>query len=245
MSPSGAGRWLPGRAFHTLLVDLTADADTLLRRMSRTTSYEIRRARRDGVAIRPVESMEEFIAFYNGFAASKGFARLETGDLFSWGDKTLAFAAAAEGEPLVMISHVVDRTASRARVLCGGSKFRKLDNAKQRNAIGRANRFLHYAAMLHFKGEGIETYDMGGYAKDTTDAEMAAINSFKDGFCGSIVGEDHYISLPMYALQMAGNAKQRIARWWTDARSESQKKGKAVLKLQPGDGVEAVNRPIK
>ena len=35
--------------FHTLLVDLAADPDTLLRTMSRTTSYKIKRARREGV----------------------------------------------------------------------------------------------------------------------------------------------------------------------------------------------------
>lgn len=58
--------------------------------------------------------MEEFIAFYNGFAESKARPRLETGDLFGWGHETLAFAAVAEGEPLAMHSYLVDRTVSRA-----------------------------------------------------------------------------------------------------------------------------------
>lgn len=73
--------------------------------------------------------------------------------------------------------------------------------------------------MLRFKEAGITTYDMGGYAKDTTDAELAAINSFKAGFGGVVVREDHYISLPMHLLQMAGRAKRRLARGRAAARA--------------------------
>ena len=199
------------RVFHTVLLDLTADADTLLRNMSHTTSYEIRRARRDEVAIRPVDSMAEFISFYNEFAASKGLSRLEPGDLFGWGHKTLAFAAMMDGEPIAMHSYLVDRTTGRARLRYSASHFRSLHDSNHRNAIGRANRYLHYAAMLHFKEAGLTTYDMGGFAKDTTDPEMAAINRFKDGFGGVVVREDHFFSLPMHALQIA---KRSLARWW-------------------------------
>jgi len=67
--------------------------------------------------------------------------------------------------------------------------------------VGRANRFLHYEDIRYFKEHGYETYDLGGYAKDTQDPKLQGINVFKESFGGTIVEQYNYYS-PLYKLEL-------------------------------------------
>lgn len=183
--------------------------------MSRSTSYQTRRAIREGVTLVPVSNSSDFISFYNLFARTKNRSKLTESELAGWGQDIFGFAAVSEGQPLALHTYLVDAGLGRARLLHSASHFRASDDSSQRNAIARANRFLHYATMLHFKDRGITKYDMGGYAKNSSDPVLQAIARFKDGFGGEVVREDRYVSIPLHGLQAFG----RVAR---HVRSPSQ-----------------------
>lgn len=191
----------------TKIIDLREPPESILKGMSKNTSYKVKRAQREGVTLRAVEERDDFLRFYNAFAQSKRRATIGAGQLAAWGRETVALAAVQDDAALAMHSYVVDPLASRACLMHSASHFRYSDDSKARNAIARANRLLHYLAMRHFKDQGIEKYDMGGYAKDTTDPELETINRFKDGFGGALVEESTFYSYPMRALQIANRLR--------------------------------------
>lgn len=226
----GAVTGYQSQPFYTLLIDLCAEPEAILNEMSKTTSYEIKRATRDGIVMMPVVSAHDVIAFYNAFAESKSRAAMERTELFGWGEQTVAFAAVnPEGETLAMHTYVVDRQTCRVRLLHSASQFRRMQNSVSRNAVGRANRYLHYAEMLHFKESGFVTYDLGGYAKDCDDREIVTIAHFKKGFGGQLVREDRYVSAPMRFMQVMGHTKQRLRRLAKRVAKQARKRSQDQL----------------
>ena len=198
------GQPLPGfsrRKFLTRMVDLQDSAEVILKNMSRRTAFDVKRAKREGVVVEEVKDMAEFLAFYNAFAAGKGMSTVTAGELANWGSNTVALAARIDGVAVAMHSYIVDPQDGRGRLLHSGSVFRQMASNEERSAIGRANRLLHYEAMLAFKAQGLTRYDMGGYAKDSPDPQLANIAKFKETLGGQEAREDHYISLPLLVLQ--------------------------------------------
>ena len=124
----------------------------------------------------------------------------------------LAFVAKSDGAPFAMHSYIVDSELGRVRMLHSASHFRASEDSNHRNAVGRANRFLHYATMLHFKQLGFNQYDFGGYAKGGSDPALQAIARFKDGFGGELVREDRFVSIPMQLLQTLSGVLQKARK---------------------------------
>ena len=193
------------RKFSTKIVDLQASGEELLKNMSRKGAFDVKRAMRDGVQVRDIGDVEEFLTFYNSFAPQKGLAPVGRDDLAGWGRQIAGLTATIDGVPAAMHTYVVDRDRSRARLLHSASLFRQAASAEERTSIGRANRLLHYQAMLRFKELGLAEYDLGGYAKDSPDPQLANIAKFKDTLGGREVREDHFVSLPLYVLQQLGS----------------------------------------
>lgn len=191
------------RSFTTSVVDLSAPAEALLKNMSESGAYNIRRAKRDGVTTREVQTRSEFLDFYAAAAPSVGLGPLTPLEFVGWGEQTIALAADLGGEALVMHCYLIDRQKSRARQLYSVSLHRSLSSKEGRVLTARANRLLHYDAMLLFKSKGLAEFDLGGYAKNSADPRLASIAEFKGSFGGREVREDHFVSLPMYALQTA------------------------------------------
>ena len=202
------------KTFYTKLVDLNQDSDALLSDTSRSTGYQIKRAIREGVTFDSLSDIQEFLTFYNEFTYTKELGQLTEGDLDGWGKHVFAFVAKSEGKPLAMHSYIVDDELRRIRMLHSASHFRASEDSSHRNAVGRANRYLHYAIMLHFKELGFSQYDFGGYAKGSSDPALQAIARFKDGFGGELVREDRFVSIPMQFLQTIGSVfgKFRMSR---------------------------------
>jgi lipid II:glycine glycyltransferase (peptidoglycan interpeptide bridge formation enzyme) len=192
------------QTFYTKLIDLKQGADAILSAMSRSTSYQVKRAMREGVTFESLDDIDQFLAFYNEFTRTKNLGQLTAGDLDGWGKEVLAFVAKSEDKRLAMHSYIVDAELGRVRMLHSASHFRESEDSSHRNAVGRANRYLHYAIMLHFKELGFSQYDFGGYAKGSSDPTLQAIARFKDGFGGELVREDRFVSLPMHTLQTLG-----------------------------------------
>lgn len=200
------------QTFYTKIIDLKQEPAAILSATSRSTSYQIKRAIREGVVFEPMDDIDEFLSFYNEFSRTKKLGKLTIGDLAGWGREVLGFVAKSEEKPVAMHSYIVDSELRRARMLHSASHFRATEDTSQRNAVGRANRYLHYATIQHFGDQGFSQYDMGGYAKDSTDPTLQAIARFKDGFGGELVQEDRYVSMPMHILQLLGRAAQQVRR---------------------------------
>jgi hypothetical protein len=200
------------RSFTTKLIDLGQPAESLLKGMNDSTAYKIRRGRRDGLTLKIVESLDQFLDFYNAFAESKKRGKLTALEIDGWGKHSLAFAAMKEDTALAMHSYIVDASESRARLLHSASLFRQFTDSARRNEISRANCWLHFETMLHFKEMGLANYDLGGFAASSTDPDLVRIATFKAGFGGTEVVEANYYSLPMLALQNVNRLSVRSGK---------------------------------
>jgi lipid II:glycine glycyltransferase (peptidoglycan interpeptide bridge formation enzyme) len=98
--------------------------------------------------------------------------------------------AVLDSETLVMHSYIVDE--ERARLYMSCSQYLTTLDKQKRALLGRGNRYLHYKDIEIFKKKKLLIYDLGGYAKDTTDKYLIGINKFKMGLGGTIVKEYHH-----------------------------------------------------
>lgn len=186
---------------HTPLIDLSMEPTELLKSFEKNTQYEIRRAQREGVEFSTDITLQEFIDFYNVFAETKGRRKLTVNLLEAFAEKIQLTRAVAKGTCLAVHFYLCDPEASRARLQYSATHFRKETDKEIIKLTGYANRFLHFSDMCHFKSLGYRTYDLGGYAHQTTNQELAQINRFKDCFQGRLVEEGDYISIPLYLIE--------------------------------------------
>lgn len=198
------------RPFSTKIIDLRQPEEAILKGMNDTTSRKIRKAVREGITVQKVVSVDAFIDFFNAFAQSKSREKLTAGEIDGWGTHTFAFAALRGNEVLVMQSYVADQERGRARLLHSASHFRNLADSAERGEVSRANCYLHFAVMKHWKEAGLSEFDLGGYASGSADPELANIARFKDGFGGVEVREMSFISYPMAVLQKAAGWRRRV-----------------------------------
>lgn len=189
----------------TKILNIKKTPEELLNQCGKNTQYKIKRAEREGVRFEIETNIDAFIDFYNSFVKSKNTTEvlpmLKKDNIYCLKNNLTITKAVFENEILVMHSYITDKESKRVRLLNTASLFRYEDDTLKRNLIGRANRFLHYRDMLYFKDQGIEIYDMGGYAPDTNDSDLKKLNEFKDGFGGELIEESSYVSFPLYIYQ--------------------------------------------
>ena len=186
--------------FDTLLSDITETAEEIKGKFSKGCRYKVNRAEREDVSVRMLddaditdEEIDKFLVFFKDFWETKD-SKLESIDglkdeLKRYRDTgALSFSiATVRGQDAVYHTHI--RDDERARLLHSASLYRLMsdEESDSRNVIGMANRYMHYADMLHFKEMGLKLYDWGGAGK--TD-EVANITEFKESFGG--YGEQSY-----------------------------------------------------
>jgi hypothetical protein len=180
----------------TRLIDLRGDLDRLFAVLGKDTRYEIRRAEeRDGVEsmllMDPTkEEAEDFIGFYDDFAASKELPPINQPQVHALrqaGGLALSRARNRDGESLVWHGYIVKQ--NRARLTHSASLFRLQGEAGRRAELGRANRFLHWSDLVFFRSLGFACYDFGGWYGGSRDDALMKINSFKKEFGGDVVEE--------------------------------------------------------
>jgi hypothetical protein len=206
--------------FYTLVQPLAEDDPTIFSRIQKRSQTEIRRADREGLEFRALpttsKSIRDFYLFFNEFARSKNRHQISLRWLEAMAGVGMLKLTAAlkDGETLVLHSYVF--TPRRARLLHSISHFRTLDSS-MKNAIARANRWLHWQDILYFKHLGVLEYDFGGWYEGQEDAEKLRINNFKKSFGASLQknynclyattlkGRASLAFLPLYAL---------MRHWW-------------------------------
>lgn len=195
---SGPRPGLVRKPFHTLVSPLLGDPDSWLSAMSSTTRNEIKQAAKAGTG-GEVAELPTFLEFFNAFAAEKGIEGTNLDKLASFGSALRLTAARLGDRILAMHALVVDPEAGRGRLLLSASA-RFLD-AADKTQVGKANRWLHWWDMTLLAGEGLTTYDWGGYAKETEDPARQGINRFKEAFGGTPVEESHYFPFYLSGFQ--------------------------------------------
>ena len=187
-TPIADARYTP---FLSLITDLSVAEDAIIDRFGKDCRYKIRRAEaRDGLRMEFLldseSRLDEFRAFYDAFAAQKSLdpsdeqwlrAACRTGRL-------VLASASRDDEPLV--SHAYFMSGKTAWLQYTGSCFRSREN-DYRALVGRANRWLHWRAMLRFKELGMKRYDWGGLFEDESVPEHVGVNNFKRDFGGQEV----------------------------------------------------------
>lgn len=186
-------RCLIKRDAQTLVTDLTESEESLLLHCDSDVRTKIRRAQKDGVVCLRYTSEEllsenallrKFDETYAEMHKQKGMChnsvrssikqRAATGPLF---------LSVCKIEEEIVAYHIYVAGDNIVRLLYTVSAFRGSSDSTARNAIGRANRLLHYEDMLYFKKLGFSLYDWGGYSSDP---ELFGINEFKKGFGGEL-----------------------------------------------------------
>jgi hypothetical protein len=205
------------REFRTLHLDLTLGQAELFSRCSRSTQYQIRRAReRDGLTFQVIDGPSEqqvktFIDFYDEFAAIQGLERCDTDKLEALrrrGGLNLAFCKDQSDVDLCWHANITD--GRRARMLHSASFFREAGDKRQRALLGRANRGLHWVEIETLKEKGYRTYDLGGFAPDSEDPVIRSISRFKSSFGGEPTTEFHCTVARTLAGKVALSAQQAL-----------------------------------
>jgi hypothetical protein len=173
----------------TLLTDLTADPGRLWSAISPTTRNNINAATAklayevtyfDGD---PPAACYEFLAH---FSAQRGFWTPPP----SYYKKHMAHGTVAcallDGEMAVLHFYLHDPGRRRVHLLWSARSLTGRDRAHER-AVSKLNRLLHWRDLLHFKNEGVATYDWGGISPG--DPAMRGLNDFKRQFGGIHVTE--------------------------------------------------------
>ena len=174
----------------SMVSDLSVADDSLADTFSKDCRYKVRRAdSKDGLALDwildPKDRLEEFRQFFDAFAKQKSQEPCDQQWLQAACDagQLVLSTASCNGEALVWHAYLTYGTSVWLQYT--GSCFRDKQN-DYRALIGRANRWLHWQDMLHFKQSGTTRYDWGGMFEDETTPERAGINTFKRSFGGRI-----------------------------------------------------------
>jgi hypothetical protein len=183
--------WLFRIPFFTKEIDLTKPSNEILNDFDKNTRYETLRAEKEISTIIITNATKSmFLDIVNRSPSHKN--RININDIKIYKDFICFTACTLDGIPIIIHSYLIDDATKRCRLLHSVSLSDTIEDKSIRAMYGRANRFLHYKDILHFKDMGIITYDLGGYAFNTTDNKLVGINKFKDGFGGVLVEQSNY-----------------------------------------------------
>jgi CRISPR-associated Cas5-like protein len=198
------------RKSHTAVVDLTLATDDLLAAMAKGTRYEIRRAEdKDDLDATAYDApgpelVTEFADYYDEFARSKELSPIFRPRLRAMAEAGMLTLTRAPEQGDALVWHAYARSSRHALLLYSASLFRATDDKAERAAAGRANRFLHWFDMRHFKMSGCVSYDLGGLDIEGRAEQTARIASFKRGFGGLV--------RPTYAWSSPTTVRGKVAQ---------------------------------
>lgn len=198
---------------YTIISDLTASEEELLKKMRKNFRYEIRRADKEGVVIkRYIDSefanekdlLDTFENTYNQMYRDKDmstvFNRTQVEGYLR--DKCMVVTVGFyENIPYVFHSYIYNSVS--ARFFYSTSPFRS--DKEDAALIGRINKAVHWHDMKMFKNMGITEYDWGGISdKDASNG----IDQFKVGFGGKI--EKYYNN--SIGVSLIGNLAVKVKK---------------------------------
>jgi hypothetical protein len=177
--------------FLSLVNDLSASEQTLMAGLGKTNRYKIKRAAsKDGLSAEwlaaPQAQLDSFVYFYDEFARQKGLQAAYRRGLDAACASGHLFLSHAFKDTRTLVWHAYMTHGQKIALLHSASLLRDVKNG-DRALLARANRWLHWRDMLHFKEAGLRLYDWGGLFADESNPARAGINSFKREFGGQPV----------------------------------------------------------
>lgn len=171
----------------TGISDLTKSEEDLLRLVSSTIRNHINRCKRENIIVSVFRKetdvlsvLKDFAETYHGMYAEKGmpdrYLPLDELKSYAKDGSLLITTAEINGQPVQYHAYILDETHTRLLFSC--SHFRSADK-EFRQAIGRANDYLHWMDLLYCKQLGITEYDWGGI---TSFEEPNGIDKYKMKF---------------------------------------------------------------
>ncbi|HTL58617.1 MAG TPA: hypothetical protein VL361_23225 [Candidatus Limnocylindrales bacterium] len=220
--PIAGGHW---RRFYTQVIDLKQASEALMAAMDGFTAADIKKAeKKDQTTCHRLNAAEqdvvaEFADFYDDFAARKS---LEPADRH-WLERTAAAGhlelwTAQTPERQCQIYHALYRDRKRVRSVHMASVNSEGLQKEAQRKVGRANRLLIWHCMLHYRNEGIEIFDLGGWYNGSSDRALLGINKFKECFGGKTVCEYEGERL----LTLKGWSAVTAARWLTKLKERRE-----------------------
>jgi len=184
---------------HTVELDLTQDLDIIFSNFSKQIRQQSKAAENEGIICQFHQQVNEFVDFFNDFAAKKNTDMVSRRRIEEMGkDLKLSFAV-HNGQILAAHSYLTDWETGMVRHQ--HSATRRLDENTDKNLIGRANKYLTVKNIAHFKEQGFKTFDFGGFAKDTNNESLKGINNYKLLFGGTVVSSVNYFSFSYWLLK--------------------------------------------
>ncbi len=182
------------KEFITIVNDIDKSDEDISLDFNKNVRYEIRRAIKEGVECAFIcnstnasisdrlldEMNEQYILMYKSKGIKANSIKEKLLKYRDYGILGVSFAK-INGNPVVW--HIYYFGQGISRLMYSFSVFRDSDSSEERNAIGRANRYLHYYDMLQLRDKyGVTEYDWGGCGSSE---EVKFISDFKRGFGGT------------------------------------------------------------
>jgi lipid II:glycine glycyltransferase (peptidoglycan interpeptide bridge formation enzyme) len=186
-APIGTSHVFP---YSTVVIDLRRDPEALLRSMTKTARYEIRRAEQDPFIYvhHGKEAINQFLAFFNHFAKDKGTKPASAHWLSVFTQKAaLVLTSVGERGGSQLVWHAYMRSGAHVRLLYSASVYIYAKDTASRAFIGRANRYCHWRDCLMFREAGVTTCDLGGVCEPCDDRALMGIREFKTSLGGAVV----------------------------------------------------------
>lgn len=186
------GKWLFNKKQYSSISDLTVSEEELFAQFLSTTKYEIRRAIREenkveiytsNQIIKDKDIIEDMADIYARMYEEKelGKHKLPVSEMLAYAQNGSLIISSAKIDSTNVVYHSYVSDGSTVRLLHSCSEFRVMDSSKK-NAIGRANKLLHYEDIRYFKSIGVKRYDWGGISSYDN---PNGIDKFKLSFGGS------------------------------------------------------------
>ena len=200
----------------TLISDLNKTEEKIMSSFRKNTKYEIRRAEKEGCSyvfyhsdevmlhddiLRTINSEHIKLFKEKGVSSKDEYTYMKRAA--ENGMLSVSVASLADG--LKCAYHVYIVGNGYARLLHAISIYRDATSNDEKNAIGRANRFLHSKDMMEFKTLGYRVYDWGGYSETE---EFKSISDFKMSFGG----EKKTVYTLFYATSLIGKLTSGLVK---------------------------------
>lgn len=200
----------------TLLTDLTLTEDELLSSFRKNTRYEIRRAQKEAFTVTvynctALKNRSDIIdtvdAAHQHMFQQKGLTtKKEAKNLLAAANAGMLMISTAQlPNGTVCVYHVYVVGPDSARLWHSISVFRNNHSNEERNAVGRANRMLHFEDMRTLRNAGCRIYDWGGYSEAK---DLKQIAEFKASFGGKRVQTYRYI----FAVSLKGRLLSSVIK---------------------------------
>lgn len=201
--PQKPGQFFFTEAGQTLLTDLTRTDSQLFSRFSKKTRNEIHRFERGSeYVLNKKPELAAFFPVYERFARQRGLSGFTEADAQSHGQENLVlFSMDRNGCPEILDLYLVDQEKRCVTGFLSCSLIDDISDKKERRQLSIARRYLLWFSIQHFKREGFEVYDWGGYAPDDPDPVIRTISDFKWSFKGQVTPVYRYYSPTFWLME--------------------------------------------